>query len=401
MFPYAFAKIRQHQPAVRRLPETDRGAVRGVMLSSIPYHGKPTEVFAYIGYPAGAGPHKPVPGVVLVHGGGGSAFPQWVERWNRRGYAAIALDLEGHIPDDPNECAIVLHTHETAGPCRQDDFSDVVGDSPEAPEDQWFTHALAAIFAGHAVLRNDPCVRTEQIGICGISWGGILTSMAICADDYAFAVPIYGCAHLAEGGTYLADWYQKPQMAAWDWSDWLSGVKIPVLWQCGTDDVHFSPLSLSLCCRDVTGSVLSLVPGMEHGHGAWDRPEAYAFADSVCFGTPGLVDVMNHPCAWEHFCEFRGPYEMLPVKVETVYAMDGLRYDRAARACLTEWATVPRRGGPGEGVSGSFVPVDVPYGAKAFFVHITDGRGLEVASRVVTLPQAAAPGSPDFLEKPE
>ena len=57
MFPYAFAKIRQHQPAVRRLPETDRGAVRGVMLSSIPYHGKPTEVFAYIGYPAGAGPH--------------------------------------------------------------------------------------------------------------------------------------------------------------------------------------------------------------------------------------------------------------------------------------------------------------------------------------------------------
>lgn len=37
MFPYAFAKIRQHQPAVRRLPETDRGAVRGVMLSSIPY----------------------------------------------------------------------------------------------------------------------------------------------------------------------------------------------------------------------------------------------------------------------------------------------------------------------------------------------------------------------------
>ena len=30
-----------------------------------------------------------VPGMVLVHGGGGTAFASWVKRWNDRGYAAM------------------------------------------------------------------------------------------------------------------------------------------------------------------------------------------------------------------------------------------------------------------------------------------------------------------------
>ena len=35
------------------------------------------------------------PAVVLVHGGGGKAFPQWVAKWAEEGYAAIAMDLGG------------------------------------------------------------------------------------------------------------------------------------------------------------------------------------------------------------------------------------------------------------------------------------------------------------------
>ena len=64
-----------------------------------PYGGKETSVFAYYATPGtlagedAAG--KPLPAVVLVHGGGGTAFNEWARLWAKRGYAAIAMDLAG------------------------------------------------------------------------------------------------------------------------------------------------------------------------------------------------------------------------------------------------------------------------------------------------------------------
>ena len=40
------------------------------------------------------------PGVVLIHGGGGTAFADWVYLWAKRGYAAIAMDLNGSRPPE-------------------------------------------------------------------------------------------------------------------------------------------------------------------------------------------------------------------------------------------------------------------------------------------------------------
>jgi hypothetical protein len=37
-------------------------------------------------------PGRKVPGIVLLHGGGGTAFESWVKLWVDRGYAAIAID---------------------------------------------------------------------------------------------------------------------------------------------------------------------------------------------------------------------------------------------------------------------------------------------------------------------
>lgn len=55
-----------------------RDGIRALFYESLPYRGKPTRVFAWYGAPGGAGKH---PGVVLVHGGGGSAYREWVQKW--------------------------------------------------------------------------------------------------------------------------------------------------------------------------------------------------------------------------------------------------------------------------------------------------------------------------------
>ena len=72
------------------------GTVREIYYDNESYRGRPTRVFAYLGVPETDGL---APGVVLLHGGGGRAFRQWVELWNARGYAAIAMDFGGCGPD--------------------------------------------------------------------------------------------------------------------------------------------------------------------------------------------------------------------------------------------------------------------------------------------------------------
>jgi len=57
------------------------------------FRGHPTRVFAYYASPATLDPKtakgERFPAVVLLHGGGGTAFRDWAKLWAKRGYAAI------------------------------------------------------------------------------------------------------------------------------------------------------------------------------------------------------------------------------------------------------------------------------------------------------------------------
>src|SRR5262245_51791915 len=74
------------------------GAVQEVYYAGEPLRGQPTRVFAYVGRPAESRSVGRLPGMVLVHGGGGKAFKDWADHWARRGYVAIAMDLSGNGP---------------------------------------------------------------------------------------------------------------------------------------------------------------------------------------------------------------------------------------------------------------------------------------------------------------
>ena len=94
-------------PALSGAPEFDwddtleqKQPVRSLHYQGLKYQGKPTRVFAYYATPGTLAGNpaldKDLPAVVLVHGGGGTAFEQWAKLWASRGYAAIAMDLAGH-----------------------------------------------------------------------------------------------------------------------------------------------------------------------------------------------------------------------------------------------------------------------------------------------------------------
>ena len=61
-----------------------KGNVHSLLYKSVDYEGKPTQVFAWYSNPdllmGRQSSGKKFPGVVLVHGGGGTAFKEWVEK---------------------------------------------------------------------------------------------------------------------------------------------------------------------------------------------------------------------------------------------------------------------------------------------------------------------------------
>lgn len=55
--------------------------------------GDQYRVFAYYGKPAQANPKRGNPAVLLIHGGDGCAYYEWVKEWTEKGFVAIAPDF--------------------------------------------------------------------------------------------------------------------------------------------------------------------------------------------------------------------------------------------------------------------------------------------------------------------
>jgi cephalosporin-C deacetylase-like acetyl esterase len=180
-------------PAHAWLNQDDK--VHSLRYAGLPYQGQATEVFAYYASPSTLSGEAggPYPAVVLVHGGGGTAFDVWAKLWAERGYAAIAMDLAGKTPDGqrlPN-----------GGPDQGDDtkFGNIGG----AVTDQWSYHAVANVILAHSLIRSFEEVDAKRTAVTGISWGGYLTNIVAGVDDrFAAAVPVYGCGFLHEGSAW-------------------------------------------------------------------------------------------------------------------------------------------------------------------------------------------------------
>jgi len=266
------------------------GDVKPIFYDCGTWKNKPVKAFAWIGFPKNLAKGQQVPGIVLVHGGGGTAFPDWVRLWNERGYAAIAMDNCGGVPCW-NECAYCRNPwprHAWSGPAGWGNFGEI-GVLP--PEDHWVRQAASTVIAAHSLLRSFPQVAADRIGITGVSWGGVLTCIAAGLDSrFAFAAPVYGCGFLKLDvfGEFsqIAGQPEKGEAwkKLWDPSVYLPRANMPFLWVTGSNDFafHVSMLRKSV---DVTAgkSSLAVKVRMIHGHGGAGEkpPEILNFANYV------------------------------------------------------------------------------------------------------------------------
>ena len=265
---------------LRRVPPATFGPrtnlTQEVYYQGEPYQGKATRIFAYYGRPESG--NGPFPAMLLVHGGGGKAFREWAERWARRGYAALAMDLAGNGPDGrlPD-----------GGPDQNDtnkfrDFTD------SEFNQMWTYYAVAAVLRGHSLLAAQKEVDRNRIGVTGISWGGYLTCIIAGIDDrLKVAVPVYGCGFLSDNSVWLPRFEKMTaeQRKRWvdyfDPSRYLGGVNYPILFLNGSNDFAYPLDSYQKSYEEVRGPMtLSVKVRLPHGH-IFTFPEVDYFVDSV------------------------------------------------------------------------------------------------------------------------
>jgi dienelactone hydrolase len=305
--------------------------------------------------------------MVLVHGGGGTAFAHWVKMWNDRGYAAIAMDTCGCVPVGVYG---EWQHHERGGPPGWGGFGQL--DWPR--EDQWTFHAVADALLAHSLLRSLPDVDRARIGVTGISWGGYLTSLIAGVDPrFALAAPVYGCGFtldmtFGDEIRRLTPAQQDHWMRWWDPGAYLQKAAMPILWVNGTNDFAYTMNGWQKSYRRPTGPRgLSLRLRMEHGHTQGEAPEEiHAFADQVLRGGPPLCRVTGQgrdgARVWVTFAA-----EATVRKAELCYTRDAGPWPER------HWEAVPAALGEGKATA------TLPEGARCYYLNLVDDRDLLIS----------------------
>ena len=349
------------------LLETSDSRIRPILYKGVSYGGKQTEVFAYVGFPEGASEDKPVPGVVLVHGGEGTAFWDWVQMWLDKGYAAIAMDTEGRFPTVGSEMATgyrALLPEDIRGPQN----SGYYADASSEPSEQWMYHAVASVIAANSYLRSCPQVDAGSIGMVGVSWGGVICSIANIYDDrFAFAAPIYGTLNMAGTSCNFGNIYAASERAAslWDNGTPLSQCSTPTFYVNGGDDYHFNVQGTFRSAADTANSRVLVRRTLQHSqYSAACVEEVFLFADHVVRRSQPFINIAAQPTAEEPVLKLDVPQGVTVEEAELLYC----EQENAA-----SWKTVTLE-------AGEEIALQIPQTAKFFFVNITDSNGFSFST---------------------
>ena len=339
-----------------------------------PYKNQPTSVFACYASPATlqvpSAAERPFPAIVLVHGGGGTAFKEWAELWARRGYAAIAMDLAG--------CGQDRKRLADGGPGQSDEEKFGAIDQPS--KDQWTYHAVANVILAHSLIRSFKEVDASRTAITGISWGGYLTCIVAGLDNrFKAAVPVYGCGFLHENSVWLNQFAKMtPQqkdrwVQLWDPSIYVGSATMPVFFVNGTNDFAYPLDSYSKTYGLVKGKRnFRITVHMPHGHQqGWAPKEIGLFVDQYLTGGTPLATVTKPQIIHRNV--------RAKIDSKTTLTSASLHYTTGtAPINKLDWESMTAR------IAGQFIISPAPPDeATIWFLTVTDNRKAIVSSKLV------------------
>ena len=360
--------------------------IKAITFDGLGKNGQKTKVFAYYGLPELASLTDKVPAVVLLHGGGGHPYLEWIKMWNDRGYAAIAFDNTGFFPTNVNAGYGEGYNdwvYGLEGSFNEQGYinapnNDGVFTTNDAVEDMWLYHAVGQTLLVNNILRSDNRVDLNKIGAVGISWGGVILSIALGYDNrFAFAIPIYGSGYLDESLAWIKNHFSMSNtQAIWSAANNFGSVNMPVLWLCWNDDYCFSINSNSKSYLDTvknnSNTLLSIKHAMYHSHAmGWTQMESMQFADSVVKNGVKLTSFVNQPVGVEISTHINIDAEAELVSAALYYITQSMTYSEHAKyhnAVSTYmdqiWQTTPLK------ISGDTVFGEVPSETVGYYIEL-------------------------------
>ncbi|NSW54419.1 MAG: alpha/beta fold hydrolase [Armatimonadetes bacterium] len=206
-------------------------ACREVRFKSHDWGGKPVRIFGYYAYPKSR--NGRVPGLLMVHGGGGYATLDRATEAAAQGYAALSIDLPGRgtLREGKSRStgpAMTVHQLFTVKPDLRDNY---------------IYNAVLAQLRAVSFLRTRPEVEPKRIGLIGVSWGGATGLITTSLDRRITCfVNIYGAGLLWDGSTWHEYLRKLPEgefrlwEANFDPSRYVPDIRVPVLGVTGTND---------------------------------------------------------------------------------------------------------------------------------------------------------------------
>lgn len=258
-----FAELSQ-VPAYRESPYADSKCegLQDLLIEGAAVEGKAAEFFAYYGYPAGPVPAGGYPAVLLIHGGGGTAYPQYIKLWIEHGYAVMTLDWYNQRP--------------LTGTIKPSETN--VERAPlEGGRRQLHEVNVANMIIAHSLLRTLPQVNPEKTIFVGLSWGSWYGAMVAAVDPrFRGGIEIY-CGDL------------KRDSKAFINGRFHHAAKVPLYWVASSNDQNATPLSLQAGfdeCAKLEN--LSMVIRLPHSHIGFKFPSCFRMAEYFLKDGPGL-----------------------------------------------------------------------------------------------------------------
>lgn len=258
-------------PAIRKELGEEKDSIK---LRKVIFHSRdvnlngtiiPTAVFAAIASPLKPGSY---PGILVLHGGGGAAEIDKIRKWAAKGYVAVSIDLPGiTAPEKVPNSSGYWNTYAYG----KNRFTV----SPDITYSTIFEGVVSAVQALY-LLRSQPDVIKDKIGITGVSWGGYMTTIVsgLANADVTASFSTYGSGFYDTASTFLKelDKMSGPDKELWlkylDAGRRAKHIATPYFIAAATNDNWFYPPAVMATLNTVRGPVNHFfAPNANHSAG--------------------------------------------------------------------------------------------------------------------------------------